>query len=160
MSSGNQLDQLIEAIRHGTLVGALPVEYQDLDLNATDVHGLTPLMVAALSGNEDAVVTLIRAGAHANALGRLASTALHDAAASGEEEIARLLLAAGATVDALSSDGTTPLMLATRWGHFGMIKLLLGHGADRHRMTHRGETAADLARLKGEDDAADYLESL
>ncbi|WP_423601544.1 ankyrin repeat domain-containing protein [Roseateles sp. MS654] len=143
----------------GTSQAQLVSELKDLDLNDVGIYGRTPLMASAAAGLLAAVETLVRNGASVHATGRAEMTALHEAAASGDAAIASYLLSAGANVDAKTVDGVTPLMCAAAWGNTVVVKLLLDNHADPTAADRTGATAADIAREKGEDDAADLINS-
>ena len=77
-----------------------------------------PITDAARRGDAEAVRSLLRAGADANASAGDGMTALHWAADAGHPEIAQVLMYAGATVDAATRLGNyTPFHLAARPGH-------------------------------------------
>ncbi|WP_246724772.1 ankyrin repeat domain-containing protein [Rhizobium leguminosarum] len=86
-------------------------------------------------------------------------TALHEASANGEAAVANYLLSLGADVNAETADGVTPLMCAAAWGNTEVAKLLLENHADLTKTDRTGAAAADIAREKGEDDAADLINS-
>jgi ankyrin repeat protein len=136
----------------------------DIDVNAADVTGRTPLMVAASNGNLAAVKLLLAKGANVNAvsgppgakvkngtiaLGRF--TALLMAAPYGPLDVVKTLIAAGADIDARDARGMTPLMLAvaTDHGDVEIVKALLAKGADVHVRSDAGETAGDWAIKSG-----------
>ena len=133
-----------------------------VDVNAADLPGLTPLMMAAgWNGNLRAVELLLGKGANVNAVsapvmglpskngpsefGKL--TALLMAAPFGPPELIRKLIDAGADVNAADVRGMTPLMLAiaTDRQDPAVIKMLLDHGADARIKSKLGESAADWA---------------
>jgi ankyrin repeat protein len=68
-------------------------------------------------------------------------------------------LSLGANVDVETIDGSTPLMCAAAWGNLEVVKVLLECGANRTKVDRTGATAADTALEKGEDDAAELINS-
>src|SRR6202044_2014909 len=118
-----------------------------VDVNAGDLPGITPLMMAAgWHGNLRAVQMLLARGANVNAVSRPVMglpakngasefgslTALTMAAAFGPPEMISDLLASGSDVNARDVRGMTPIMLAVATDHQdpAVIKMLLEHGAD------------------------------
>jgi ankyrin repeat protein len=137
-----------------------------VDVNAGDLPGITPLMMAAgWSGNLPAVKILLAKGAKVNAVSApvmgLPSkngpsefgllTPLLMAAPFGPPELIRVLLDAGADVNAKDVRGMTPLMLAlaTDRQDRAIIGMLLEHGADPQIKSHLNETAVDWAHRTG-----------
>ena len=74
--------------------------------------GNTPLHVAAVRGEVDAIEALLDAGAEINAAGEHGYTALHEAVEQGQGEVVRLLLARGASVSAHNAEGQRALDIA------------------------------------------------
>jgi uncharacterized protein len=159
MNAQHKLEHLIQSIVAGATAIQLEAECSGLDLNEVGIHGRTPLMVAAAEGLFAAVETLVRNGASVHAIGRSHMTPLHEASANGQSVIANYLLSLGAKVNAETIDGVTPLMSAVAWGNVESAKILLENGADLTRIDCRGASAVDIAREKGEDRAADMIES-
>ena len=129
----------------------LLLQHPDVQADAVNAVGETPLMMAALRSDLDAIRALLAKGAQIN---RDGWTPLHYAASSPSSAAVRLLLDLGAEVNARAPNGNTPLMQAARFGAEGSVSLLLGKGADRNLRNARNYTAADYARLDGREAAA------
>lgn len=127
-----------------------------ISVDAVNPNGETPLMMAALRANVDAMRQLIARGA---AVRRDGWTPLHYAASSPQVEPVRVLLDLGAAIDVQAPNGNTPLMLAARWGHEDSVILLLTRGADRRLTNRNGLDAAAYARLDGRETVARRLEA-
>lgn len=117
----------------------------------------SPLMLAAIKGNLDAVKQLVARDADVNKTGW---APLHYAASGGTEEhlrIASYLLENHAYIDAASPNGTTPLMMAAQYGSTDMVKLLLEEGADPTLKNRLGLTAVNFAQRVGRTETAAQL---
>ena len=88
--------------------------------------GNTPLHVAAIRGELDALGWLLDAGADIDAVGEHGYTALHEAIAQHQREAVRFLLARGASPEIPNADGDQPLALAERLDDQQTIAVLLG----------------------------------
>jgi len=136
------------------------------DVNARDMSGATPLMIAAHRDDSATARLLIEAGADINALNRYGDTAWNIARWEENDEIAALLEQAGAAepegvvtdlwrailwnkpAEALAyieggfdvnsfEDSTTPLIEAvTTWGNPEIVAMLLEHGASANIGAH------------------------
>lgn len=147
---------LFLALRGGsTKTVQVLLSHPDTRVDNDNAAGETPLMMAALRGNVEAIKALIARGA---AINRVGWTALHYAASGPSAAAVQFLLEQGAAVDARSPNGNTPLMLAARYGSEDSVLLLLRKGADRTLRNQRNQTAADTARLDGRDSLARRLE--
>lgn len=128
----------------------------DLKVDAANAVGETPLMMAALRGQQVWVERLLARGA---SLERDGWTPLHYAASGPAPQIVALLLDRGAAIEARSPNGTTPLMMAAGYGAIDSADLLLRRGADPKLRNANGLTAADFARRAGRDALAARLDS-
>ena len=98
-----------------------------------------PVADAAMDGDVERVVELLRGGADVNAAQGDGMTALHWAAYNGSEELVSTLLYAGANSEAVTRIGSyTPLHLAARSGFTGVVAALLDGGADPEAQTSSG----------------------
>ena len=111
----------------------------------------TPLMLAALRGQEALVVELVARGAEVNKTGW---TPLHYAATGGHLRVAAFLIGARADVNAESPNGTTPLMMAAMYSNSDMVKLLLESGAEAYVRNDQDLSAEDFALKVGREDSA------
>lgn len=111
----------------------------------------SPLMLAALRGQEALVVQLVSRGAAVNKAGW---TPLHYAATGGHLRVVAFLIGAHADVNAESPNGTTPLMMAAMYANSDTVKLLLESGAEAYPRNDQGLDAEDFARKAGREDSA------
>lgn len=128
-----------------------------VNVEARNAQDESPLMMAALKGNVDAVKALIARDADVNKRGW---TPLHYAASAGSPQhavIISLLLENYAYIDAASPNGTTPLMMAAHYGSIEAVQLLLEEGADPTLKNQLGLTAADFALRVSRTDTAEKI---
>lgn len=124
--------------------------------------GVTPLMEAALRGNESAVRALLRAGADPARRDLSGRTALHYAAIGGAAGLLRNLdeLTHGAMRNAADASRYTPLMYAAEHGSLPCVVYLLSVGADTTvRSKAMSHVAYELAAWFGHTSVAMYLAS-
>lgn len=125
----------------------------NIDVNLTDQHGVSALMVAAGRGRIANVELLLARGADMNLQDFLGlwplsgQSALMFAAQEGRKEATALLLEAGANVNGQDSEGETALMKAASNGHFEVVQTLLSAGAEIYLTAKDSQTA----RLKAEE---------
>ncbi|MDL9997708.1 ankyrin repeat domain-containing protein [Variovorax sp. J22P240] len=124
------------------------------DVEARNAKDESPLMLAAIKGQQDLVTQLIERDADINKPGW---TPLHYAATNGHTAIMQLLLDKDAFIDAQSPNGSTPLMMAAMYGSTAAVKLLLDEGADPLMKNQLGMTATDFAQKANRPDAVQLL---
>ncbi len=132
------------------------IESPKTDVNATNASDESPLMMAALKGDQPMVMQLLARDAAVNKTGW---APLHYAATNGHVEIMRTLLEHYAFIDAQSPNGTTPLMMAAMYGSTDAVKLLLDAGADVLMKNEQGLSAADFAQRGKRPDAVALIEA-
>ncbi|GAB1312345.1 Heterokaryon incompatibility domain-containing protein [Madurella fahalii] len=117
---------LFLAVQHGRekVVDVLLVPRS---LNKPDVHGRTPLHVAAERGYLNIVKKLLGHGAERDNRDHQGRTPLLLAAENGEKEVVDLLLTQRARQDIGDRNERTPLLLAVANGDYAIVKSLLNH---------------------------------
>ncbi len=146
------LHGLFLAVREGALKSAMVLaEWPKTQVEWRSDKDESPLMLAALKGQEDVVRKLIDRGADVNKPGW---TPLHYASTNGHVGIMNLLLEHHAYLDAESPNKTTPLMMAAFYGSSQAVKLLLEAGADPTLRNEQGLSAVDFAQRGNRPDAA------
>lgn len=114
--------------------------------------GRTALMLAAETGHETIVDSLLRAGAEVDAFDYARCTPLYVAAASGRAKGARRLIAGGANVNFRGPQRTTPLLAAVEAGSIEVVKALLDARAKVVVKDSDGESPLISAALSGRPD--------
>jgi len=128
-----------------------------VNVEARNAQDESPLMMAALKGNLDAVRALLARDADVNKTGW---APLHYAASAGSPQhtqIIALLLENHAYIDAASPNGTTPLMMAAHYGSTESVQLLLDEGADPTLKNQLGLTAYDFAMRVSRTESAEKI---
>lgn len=125
----------------------------DLDSLQMDV-GITPLLIAVIAGEQEAVEWLVANGADANASMRDGGTALHGAAFVGNSPAAALLLERGVDTGALNNDGASVWdILELDWATTEYISSMLELGLEQAEVeAGRAEIAAMLSGGEGGGD--------
>jgi ankyrin repeat protein len=84
----------------------------------------TPLHIAVVQGDADAVMVLLQNSADIDSRGEHGYTPLHEAVEQGHDQIAELLIRYGAKSDIPNGDGITALGLAQTVGSESVRQLL------------------------------------
>ena len=118
------------------------------DVNS-DRYGTTPLMWAAVWGQDQVVRELIRVGADVNGMNNKKQTVLHRASSCGHSSVVKTLAEAGANLDVQDEDKMTPLMEAAANGQDQVVHALIRAGAYVNRKDNIKRTALHLASSCG-----------
>jgi len=101
-----------------------------LDVDARDVAGDTPLLLAAKADRVDALRWLIGRNCDVNARGELGRTALHWTVMSADRDaVERLLAVHGVAAAILDESDCTPLLLAAAHHRYAEMRLILRSAA-------------------------------
>ncbi|MDD9901251.1 MAG: ankyrin repeat domain-containing protein [Alphaproteobacteria bacterium] len=123
------------------------------DINATNNHGKSLLLIAAHNGDADAVELLLKHGADIEQKSGFAQdTALSGAAGKGRINAIDILLKNGANIEAESEGGYTPLLCAVNAGYSKTVERLLEAGANVNVAKHDGVTALAMSIDLGKND--------
>jgi ankyrin repeat protein len=107
----------------------------------TSVLGSTALIMATLTGDEDAVALLLEKGSDPNAPGTGGFSALHWAAKRGDRNMMRRLLDAGANPNLRTQRDEDILELYSFWNDPGFVRLLLERGINPTRKDAASQNA-------------------
>ncbi|PJD96069.1 MAG: hypothetical protein CK425_06615 [Parachlamydia sp.] len=145
------------------------------DVNGFGKYGNPPLFAAVFQGNVEVVRFLLDNGANPkpqepqteNKNGSIDiglennwETPLSIAVWKPNSEMIKLLHAKGADINRKNKYQDAPLHIAARQGDLETVKLLIELGADPFIKNRDEKTAAEVARAKGYDEMAVYLEGL
>lgn len=149
---------LIKALQEQSFKAAQALlESPGIHAEVRNARGETPLMLAALRGQEALAVKMTLLGAAVNKEGW---TPLHYAATGGHLRLVAFLLGAGADANAESPNGTTPLMMGAMYGNSNVVKLLLESGAEAYPRNDQGLSALDFAQKAGREDSARLIQQV
>ena len=111
-----------------------------INLNATDLKGETPLHKAARHDRAEVVQALIKAGVDVDVKNNFGETPLYCGARDGRIRIVQSLIKAGADIEATDRVGSTPLYVAAKNGETEIVQALLAAGADIEVKNKFGES--------------------
>ncbi|KAK7939642.1 hypothetical protein WMY93_002968 [Mugilogobius chulae] len=107
--------------------------------------GETPLHIAAIKGDAEAVKELLEQGADPNLKDNAGWTPLHEACNLGHLTVVEILVSKGALLNTPGYKNDSPLHDAVRNGHAAIVKLLLRLGASTNVLNLHGKKPADYA---------------
>ena len=111
------------------------------DVNATNKKNVTPLMLACMKANKDAINVLLNAGVDPNIVNAGGDTCLHDAAWNDCcTEVFQAIISHGGDVNATNKNNVTALMPARRKANKDAINVQLNAGADPNIADAGGNT--------------------
>ena len=123
-------DALIKAAETGNTAEVVRLLVLGTAVNARDLQGWTPLMMASRGNYPEIVQFLLASGADTNRQNKGGATALMLAANNARTHIAATLLAHGARVNVKNNQGWTALMYAVWKGDRTMVQLLVNSGTN------------------------------
>ncbi|XP_038133002.1 histone-lysine N-methyltransferase EHMT2 [Cyprinodon tularosa] len=138
-------------LHHAAKLGNLEIvnmllETGQVDVNAQDNGGWTPIIWAAEHKHVEVIKSLLNRGADVSIKDKELNVCLHWAAYAGNIDIAELVLNAGCSLSSVNVHGDTPLHIAAREGYLECVTLFLSRGADIDIMNREGDTPLSLAR--------------
>jgi ankyrin repeat protein len=142
---------LHEAATRGNAADIRALIAKQLDPNACDAAGRTPLHVAAFGSHYDAVRALVEGGGDINALENDRYDVITIAAVKDDVRMVRLALGLGGNPRTVTSryDGTA-LIAAAHLGHDGVVQVLIDAGAPLDHVNNLGWTALIEAVVLGD----------
>ncbi|CAN9497875.1 unnamed protein product [Ophioblennius macclurei] len=107
--------------------------------------GESPLHLAAIKGDVEAVKELLEQGADPNLRDNAGWTPLHEACNLGHLAIVEILVSKGALLNTPGYENDSPLHDAVQNGHPAIVKVLLQLGASQNVLNLHGKRPADYA---------------
>ena len=150
------LTDLIRAGQREAVLAA--ITSPDIDVNAADPDGSTPLLWATYKVDHEMVRALLKKGAKAKVTNHYGSSPLIEAVKLGDVELVRMLLDAGADPDSPNQDDQTALMLSASVGSLPIAEMLIKRGAKVNAVeSFRGQTAIMWAAAESHPEVVDLL---
>ena len=164
--NGSVIPPLHLAAQTGTLAW-LRQHLTAKNVNAVDGQGRTPLHVAALAGQHEAVRILVEASSNVHLTDADGMTPLQYAARIPRLDSLIALVEAGADVNTCNASGFTPLHGAAEQGSLSKTRYLMENGANPEaRLTENfngflaGFTPREIAVARGHANLARWIEKL
>ncbi|KAL3877330.1 hypothetical protein ACJMK2_035060 [Sinanodonta woodiana] len=126
-------------------------------LEAKEMFGDTPLMLACAQGHLEVTDVLIKAGSDLFARNQDEEMAIHHAAKKGHTEVIKHLHDAGVDLNIVSAWGYTPILYAAMNNQIEALKYIVNNGADINTACHAKKTALHYAAAKGCDEMVRFL---
>jgi len=169
IESGTPIDKKYGPYQETLLIHAIKNKYNDIvkylveagaNVNLVDGFGIPPLNIAVEHNTVAMVKYLLMNGSVINYDNDDQHVpVLNYAVYSDNIEMVRFLVESGANVDSRSKQGNTPLHSSVYRCDHEIVKYLLSVGADKSLVNRDGQTAVMIAKYKGFDDLAGYIES-
>jgi len=156
--TGLAAGELNDAAQRGDVAAVDRLLASGGNINEREPTGETPLISAALAGQNKVVTDLLRRGADITVRNNRGLSAINAAAYAGDLESVKLLIAAGADLDDANNHfKVTPLILASEANAVGVVSYLLDKGARIENTERAGYTALSRAGFKWKWDAVTVL---
>ena len=164
--SSQNVAELINAARHGSVDAVIVELNRGQDIDGKDRSNKTALMWAAQNGHAQVVKTLLKGDANVNLVDRYTQTALTCAIKESATyfakiptyvQIVRMLSDNGAELECQDAQGRTALHLAAKTSTYEIIELLVRQGANLNAKDTAGTTAMEYALERGYTEAIQVL---
>ncbi|PSN45791.1 hypothetical protein C0J52_10757 [Blattella germanica] len=144
------VDKFGNSVIHYAAKGNLPhllelILKPNCSIDMTNNEGVTPLMGAALEGNEQVAIVLLKHGANPHIIDKSGNNVMHYVALRNIVCLVKLLLESGCEIDISNGEGVTPLMRAVAMGNKEVAITLLQYGANPHAKDKSGSCVMHYA---------------
>lgn len=147
LSDGNPL--ISQLILENNFIGVKTLIDVGADCNQESSSRLTPLYIAAMSGQIQIFELLLASGANKDwVLDEI--SLLHRLIEGGNTDLVKLLVAAKVRLDIQNPHGETPLSVAAMHGHTEIVRSLIWAGANKNIPNKIGQTPLCIATIKGQ----------
>ncbi|MGE3920114.1 MAG: ankyrin repeat domain-containing protein [Gammaproteobacteria bacterium] len=126
-------------------------------IDQADNDGLTPLMLAAIMGNEILVKFLLSKNANPNITDRYERNALIYAVLNKHTYVANFLVSHTENLDLIDRDGFNVAMYAARENLTPMVRLFVANGISTKLVDKNGLSALHFAAMAGNEEITDLL---
>jgi putative CocE/NonD family hydrolase len=133
---------------------------ENIDIDAKNDRGRTPLYIAVDTNNLEMVELLIDRGADINTKNNRGKTPLYRAIEEERNDIAELLIKEGANINVKNKSGKTPLYIAANTNNIKMVELLIDRGADINDINVENYRGLNVLQNAAVEDCADLIELL
>ncbi len=131
---------------------------QGADINTNhSMYRLTPLLLAVMGGNEEAMMILASNGADINITDNNGWSPLHYACRDGYTDALSKMLDFNPEINLKVQSGYTALMLAAYNGEYEICELLVNKGADIRIESEEEKSAIDYATLNNHIEVINFL---
>ncbi|XP_071098269.1 serine/threonine-protein phosphatase 6 regulatory ankyrin repeat subunit A-like [Haliotis cracherodii] len=128
------------------------------ELHVKGKMGRTPVMVAAVTGQKDALTLLIRQGSDLSLVDDDGENILHLACTGGNAEVVKIILLQKAVaIDSRGKYGRTPLMIAVYYGHKAVYDLLESRKCAMKLLDDHDDNILHIACLGGKIDMVRHI---
>lgn len=127
------------------------------NIDAVNLYGQTPLLVAITNSNKETANELIRCGAYVQTLDKFNNNLLHIIAETNLVDVAENLIKSGVDLNARNNKQLTPLHVSAKKGNAEMAKIFLEHSANIDQVDNNGDTALMMACENGFNEMVKFL---
>ncbi|XP_048255952.1 uncharacterized protein LOC124149448 [Haliotis rufescens] len=132
-------------------------EVKKVLLNSTNDTGMTPLMVAALTGSYECY-QLLQSISNKNTKDKNGNDIMDLACQGGNKAIVKHLVSPS-NINTRGKNGSTPVMMAAFWGHQSVFDLLVSEQADLTLVDNDGDSLLHFACKGGNEAIVQHLVS-